>query len=164
MTVELERELGLQLPPDVANRYRGQPVLVASSVRLIETEFRWSEDYREGSVAGVIRLLSDLAPETFVGHAVDFTNLPVQSKTGRGLWVGFHRRSQLFVVPTDPALLAGVEVGDRIRLRGTVRLMPSAGQPTRQFALDAATAKRAADEEVFVEASEIEKTTAPPAT
>ncbi|MBA3538567.1 MAG: hypothetical protein H0T79_02980, partial [Deltaproteobacteria bacterium] len=121
---ELERQLGVKLPHDLARRYRDQPVVIADTVRLIETDYHWSKDYQEGAVVSVIRILSHVDPETLANTAVDLDEVPVVSKAGRGLWIGFRPASQLFVVPMDGRVLATFEPGDRVALRGTIRTMP----------------------------------------
>lgn len=160
---DLERELGRDLPAEVEQNYRDQPVLVADSVRLIETGFRWSEDLKEGAIVGFYRIISELAPKALAGTSVDLDDIPVQSKTTRGVWIGPSTRSQLFVVPTDAAMLANIAVGDRVDLKGTIREMPAIDEATKQFELDPITTERVRTEAVYIDATELKKSELPPA-
>lgn len=160
---ELERELGQDLPAILEKRYSQGPVLVADSVRLVETGFRWSEDMREGAIVSFLRIVSELAPRTLAGTNVELGDIVVQAKTGRGLWIGPTPRFQLFVVPSDASMLAGIVVGDRVDVHGKVREMPTRAEAVKQFALDPATAAPIAREDIYIDASEVKKSTPPPA-
>jgi len=157
---ELDRELG-HVDRELARRYRDQAILVADSVRLVETQARWSKPYQQGAIVSAIRLLSALDPTTFAGHAVDLGNVPVRAVTGKGLWVGFGPRSELFLVPLHDVQLVGVEPGDRVAIRGTVRAVPGSGELTWHPELAPA---RARGEQVYLEASELTKLTPRPST
>ena len=158
---ELDRELGQRVDPALAVRYRGKAVLVADSVRLVETQARWAKPYQQGAIVSGIRLLSGIDPTTFAGHAVDLANVPVRAATGRGLWVGFGPRSELFLAPLHETQLVGIEAGDRVAVRGTVREVPVGTEAARHPALEPA---RARGEKVYLEASSVTKLTPRPET
>jgi hypothetical protein len=159
---ELERDLGQSVDASLARRYGGRPVLVADSVRLIETQARWSKPYQQGAIVSGIRLLSSMDSATFAGHAVDLASVPVRAVTGRGLWVGFGPRSELFLAPLHETQLVGIEVGDRVAVRGTVRELPALGAAgTGEAALAPA---RARSEKVYVEAAALTKLPPRPST
>ncbi len=158
----LEAELGRDLPAEVEQKYADQPVLVADDVRLVDAGFRWSEDVKEGAIVSVVRILSTIAPKTLAGTDVDLDDVPVHAKAGTGIWIGPSTQSQLFVVPTDPATLASIVVGDRVDLKGTIREMPALGDATKRFELDPVTATRIATEPVYIDATELTESTLPP--
>jgi len=162
---ELERDLGQSVDASLARRYSGRPVLVADSVRLIETQARWSKPYQQGAIVSGIRLLSSVDSETFAGHAVDLASVPVRAVTGRGLWVGFGPRSELFLAPLHETQLVGIEVGDRVAVRGTVRELSAASAAGAEGVAEAALAPaRARGEKVYVEAEALTKLTPRPST
>jgi hypothetical protein len=159
MPGELDRDLGQPVDRELARRYRGQAILVADSVRLVETQIRWSKPYQQGAVVSAIRLLSALDPTTFAGHAVDLANVPVRATTPRGLWVGFGPHSELFVAPLHDIELVGIEPGDHVAVRGTVHELPDAAQTPAHPELEPA---RARGEKVYIEAAELTKLTPRP--
>jgi hypothetical protein len=158
---EVERELGQSIDRELALRYRGQAILVADSVRLIETQARWAKPYQQGAIVSAIRLVSSIDPETFAGHAVDLSNVPVRATSATGVWIGFGPRSELFIVPLQETQLVGIEAGDRVAIRGEVRALVPAGEAAKQPALEPA---RARGEKIYVEAVELTKLTPRPAT
>jgi len=157
---ELDRELG-HVDEELARRYRDQAILVADSVRLVETQARWSRPFQQGAIVSAIRLLSALDPTTFAGHALDLGNVPVRAATDRGLWIGFGPRSELFVAPLHETQLVGIEVGDRVAIRGIVRELPVTGEGARSGQLAPA---RTRGEKVYVQAAELTKLTPRPST
>lgn len=156
---ELDGELGQRVDPALALRYRGKAVLVADSVRLVETQARWSKPYQQGAIVSGIRLLSGIDPRTFAGHAVELANVPVRAVTGRGLWVGFGPRSELFLAALHETELVGIAPGDRVAIRGTVREVPVGAEAAKRPALEPA---RARGEKVYLEAAEVTKLTPRP--
>jgi hypothetical protein len=157
----IEHELGQSIDRALAERYRDQVVLVADSVRLIETQARWSKPYQQGAIVSAIRLLSGIDPKTFAGHAVDLANVPVRATAGGGLWIGFGPRSELFVVPLRETELVGIEPGDHVAIRGTVRELAGSAAAAKQAGLEPA---RARGEEVYLEAAQVTKLTPRPST
>ncbi len=157
----IDRELGQSVDPALAQRYRDQVVLIADSVRLIETQARWAKPYQQGAIVSAIRLLSGIDPTTFAGHAVDLANVPVRAIAGQGLWVGFGERSELFLVPLRETQLVGIEPGDRVAIRGTVRELAADPEAATQPKLEPA---RARGEKVYLEAAEVTKLTPRPST
>lgn len=151
----IEHELGDNLSPDIAQRSRGQLVLLAHWVRVVETGLWWSEDEHEGAVVSVVQLVSEPSPRLFAGTRIDVHDVVVQAKSGRGIWVGPSARTALLVVPSDPAMLATITVGERVDLEGTIRETPTLAEVVRQFALDAVLAERAVEEEVYVDAAQL---------
>jgi hypothetical protein len=156
---QIDRELGQSVDPALAERYRDQVVLVADSVRLVETQARWSKPYQQGAIVSAIRLLSGIDPATYAGHAVDLANVPVRATTGQGLWVGFGPRSELFLVPAHETQLVGIEPDDRVAIRGTVRDLTADPEAASQSKLEPA---RARGEKVYIEAAEVTKLTPRP--
>jgi len=85
--------------------------------------------------------------------------------TGRGLWVGFGPRSELFLAPLHETQLVGIEVGDRVAVRGTVRELSAASAAGAEGVAEAALAPaRARGEKVYVEAEALTKLTPRPST
>jgi hypothetical protein len=158
---ELERDLGQGVDRELARRYGDQAILVADSVRLVETQARWSKPFQQGAIVSAIRLLSALDPTIFAGHALDLANVPVRATTGRGLWVGFGPHSELFLAALHETQLVGIEAGDHVAIRGTVRELPAAGPAAKEPRLEPA---RARGEKVYIEAAELTKLTPRPAT
>lgn len=155
---ELERDLGQSVDLALVRRYRDRPVLVADSVRLVETQARWSKPYQQGAIVSAIRLLSGVDPATFSGHAVDLASVPVRAVAGQGLWVGFGPRSELFLAPLHETQLVGIEPGDRVAVRGTVRELTAAAGA----ALPVLAPARARGERVYIEADALTKLTPRP--
>lgn len=156
---QIDRELGQSVDPALAERYRDQIVLIADSVRLIETQARWSKPHQQGAIVSAIRLLSGIDPATYAGHAVDLANVPVRATTGQGLWVGFGPRSELFLVPVHETQLVGIAPGDNLAIRGTVRDLTADPEAASQPKLEPA---RTRGEKVYIEAAEITKLTPRP--
>ncbi|HWO24680.1 MAG TPA: hypothetical protein VNO30_38320 [Kofleriaceae bacterium] len=157
----IDQALGQSVDPVLAARYRDQVVLVADSVRLIETQARWSKPYQQGAIVSAIRLLSGIDPATFAGHSVDLANVPVRAVAGQGLWIGFGPRSELFVVPLRETELVGIAPGDHVAIRGTVRELAAGAEAAQPAALAPA---RARGEKVYVEAAQVTKLTPRPST
>ena len=158
---EIDGELSRSLDDELVGRYRDQAILVADSVRLVETQARWSKPFQQGAIVSAIRLLSALDPTTFAGHALDLGNVPVRAVTDRGLWVGFGDRSELFVAPLHETQLVGIEAGDRVAIRGTVRELAATAGGAGQVQLAPA---RTRGERVYIEASELTKLSPRPST
>lgn len=158
---EIDRAVGYRVDRDLTERYRDQPVLVADSLRLLETQATWSKSYQQGAIVSAIRLLSAIDPAVFVGHDVDLANVPVRATTNKGLWVGFGPHSELFLVSLHEAQLAGIAAGDHLSIRGVVREMRTSTTAPEQTRLEQA---RARGEKVYIEASDITKLTPRPST
>jgi hypothetical protein len=158
---ELDGELGHRVDPALALRYRGKAILVADSVRLVETQARWAKPYQQGAIVSAIRLMSGIDPTTFAGHAVDLANVPVRAVTGQGLWIGFGPRSELFLAPLHETELVGIAPGDRVAIRGTVRELPAGAEAARHPGLEPA---RARGEKIYLEASQVTKLSPRPET
>jgi hypothetical protein len=149
-------DLGQGIDPDLVDEHLDQPVLLADSVQLVETQARWSLAYQQGTVVSTMRLVSAIAPETFAGDSVDLADVPVRGKTDRGLWVGFGPHSQLFLVPVSETELAGIAVGDHVAIRGLVLELP-----TEAIAHPELEPAFTNGEKIYIEAGEVTKLMSP---
>ncbi len=91
-------------------------------------------------------------PRSLADYEVHLEDVPVRRKSGRGLWIGYSARRQVFVVPVDPSFVSFVAVGAKVDVRGTLRETPGAAQAARDFALDRASTRRLANEPLYIDA------------
>jgi hypothetical protein len=83
---------------------------------------------------------------------VSLDAVPVRSKSGNGVWVGYSPHRQIYVVPPDPSSIGFLTVGAKVDIHGTLRVTPSAGQATLSFAMDRGSAGRLARDHIYIDA------------
>jgi hypothetical protein len=106
----------------------------------------------EEGFASADQVFAAKPPRSLADHEVHFEDVPVRRKSGRGLWIGYSARRQVFVVPVDPSFVSFVAVGAKVDVRGTLRKSPAAAQAARDFALDRASARRLANAPLYIDA------------
>lgn len=144
MVVELERELGWDLDPEIEAEIQSKPVLVADSLRHIGEYSRWSADPMKNA-AGLLAVLMITDAETLAGQRVHFENARVQGVSNTAVWVGPSKQYSVMVVPVNTAMLSGIEIGETVIVSGTVRdrtpqmeaEQPAAGGVSAQIYIDA---------------------------
>ncbi|HEY8379237.1 MAG TPA: hypothetical protein VIK91_22240 [Nannocystis sp.] len=152
---DIEREVGWDLPPDLENRLRDRAVLVAETVRRVG-----GAEPQAQPQAGVTAPINTVAAivlardaRALVGQRVELAGERVQALAGKGLWVGPTAATQVFVVPqTMPTDLAQ---GDRVRLTGVLREVPSGAQEA--FGVPAETATQLRDAGLYIEATQLQE-------
>jgi hypothetical protein len=114
-----------------------------------------AEPEDEGGKAGFLsadQVFDKDLPRSFADWEVDLDDVPVRRKSGRGLWIGYSARRQVFVVPIDPSFVSFVVVGATVDVRGTLRETPAAPQAAREFGLDRTSTKMIAREPLYIDA------------
>ncbi|HSK04965.1 MAG TPA: hypothetical protein VK932_27140 [Kofleriaceae bacterium] len=106
----------------------------------------------EEGFASAEQVFAAKPPRSLADHEVYFEDVPVRRKSGRGLWIGYSARRQVFVLPVDPSFVSFVAVGAKVDVRGTLRESPAAAQAARDFALDRASARRLANAPLYIDA------------
>ena len=91
-------------------------------------------------------------PRSFADWEVYLDDVPVRRKSGRGVWIGYSNRRQVFVVPANPSFVSFVVVGATVDVRGTLRETPAAPQAARDFGLDRTSTKMIAREPLYIDA------------
>lgn len=152
VVAELEREIGWDLEPQLEAEIQRRPVLVADTLRQVGEYSRWSSDPTQ-TQAGLLAIVMESATETLTGQRVHFDRAEVQGVTRTGVWVGPSNDSAVLVIPVNPAMLSGIEVGDRVLVTGTVR------DRTPEVNRENAAIGRDASARIFIEAMQLQ---APP--
>lgn len=98
------------------------------------------------------------SPGDLAGTEVELDDVRVRAKSGNGLWVGYTRQRQIFVLPIDPSLVEFVTVGAALDIRGTLRETPSASQAVKTFAMGAQSARKLAGDRFYVDAWTVSET------
>jgi hypothetical protein len=114
-----------------------------------------AEPEDEGGQAGFLsadRVFDEHLPRSFADWEVYLDDVPVRRKSGRGLWIGYSARRQVFVVPIDPSFVSFVVVGATVDVRGTLRETPAAPQAAREFGLDRTSTRMIAREPLYIDA------------
>ncbi len=106
----------------------------------------------EEGFASADQVFAEDPPRSLADHEVHLEDVPVRRKSGRGLWIGYSARRQVFVVPVDPSFVSFVTVGAKVDVRGTLREPPGAAQAARDFALDRASSRRLANAPLYIDA------------
>lgn len=98
------------------------------------------------------------SPGDLAGTEVELDDVRVRAKSGNGLWVGYTRQRQIFVLPIDPSLVEFVTVGAALDIRGTLRETPSAAQAVKTFAMGAQSARKLAGDRFYIDAWTVSET------
>lgn len=98
------------------------------------------------------------SPGDLAGTEVELDDVRVRAKSGNGLWVGYTRQRQIFVLPIDPSFVEFVTVGAALDVRGTLRETPSAAQAAKTFAMGAQSARKLAGDRFYIEAWTVSET------
>lgn len=143
---------------DLAARWAGKPVIMATAIDGIERRARWAADQQEtGRILSVWTLYGVPAPEALVGGRLEIENVTVRSKADAGMWVGEAHGSQVFVVPSDPATVGSFDVGARVNVDGTLRKMPEPDEAIKQWGMKPGLRAQIAEEPLYVGEATIEK-------
>lgn len=157
VVADIERELTWDLDSQLEAEFESEPILVATQIEKVDEMARWSEgDKPEGEIVSVWGLYAMPDPESMEGQRVELDAIPVQSKIGNGLWVGWSHSNQIFVAPAEGTNLEDVDVGDYVSLSGTLRAMPEADAAMEQWDFHPAFRTQVAQEPLYVDATKIE--------
>lgn len=166
-SADLNRELGWEVSAELDEEWRDKPVIVAKSIVRADAARAWREDRVVGppEIAFVSVYLS-ADPAGLAGQEIHIIGANVRSTAGKGLWIGNTERSQMYVVPTDSEAPPSILPGDRVDVRGKLRMAPSNEAEVRALGFDEATTDPMAGEALYIEASSLRPhpTTIPPAT
>lgn len=157
VVAEIERELGWDLSPELETEFRDKPVMVAESIRSIEETARWTEAEQPQGVVVSVTAIDIIGPEDLVGQTIALDAVPVQAKTGKGLWVGYQHRNMLLVAPPTGTDLASIETGDIVAVQGQIQKMPGADEALQRWNIDAALRSQVEREVLYVEATKVTK-------
>lgn len=157
MVAELERELGWDLSTELEVEFREKPVVVATSIRAVEDTARWSEAEAPKGVITSVTAFDGVQPDALVGQSIQLDSVPVQAKTGKGLWVGYRHRSMLLVAPPEGTDLASIEVGDAVSVQGQLATMPAAEQALQRWGIDPTLRTQVEQEPLYLEATAVRR-------
>jgi hypothetical protein len=154
--VDVERDVGWDLQPELEVEFRDKPVLVADTISVSDAQATWSEkQYPQGTMMGLMQLWTAPDPSQLAGQALTVNDVPVRSKTGKALWIGYNDLARVMVVPTDATALDKIEAGQRVTLTGTVEKMPPADQARKQWSLPPDMQAQLAKEPVYIHAARV---------
>lgn len=160
---DVERDIGWDLDQAIEVKFRDKPVLVADTISISDATATWSEkEYPQGTITGLMRLWTTPDPTMLAGQPLHVRDVPVRSKTGKTMWVGFNDLAQILVAPSDAAVLDRLDRGDWVALGGTVEKTPPAAQARTQWNLPAHMQAELARVPVYINATSVEKVAAPP--
>lgn len=161
MTVaEVERELGWDLEPEIEVEFADKPVLVADSIRVYDAQAMWSEkDHPDGAIVGLMRLWTSPDLTQLAGQSITIHDVPVRSKTGKAMWIGYNHLSQILVIPNDATALEDIEEGERVTLSGTLEKMPAAELAREMWNLPKAMDAQIAQEPIYINATRMQEAT-----
>lgn len=154
-TVELERELGWDLDPELEVELDGEPVVVAERVSRIEETARWSEvDSPQGVVVNLVAVDASPSPWALAGEPLRLDGVPILRRVGQGLWVGFGGSSKIYVESRSVA--DELEPGDRVDVAGTLRPTPPLDIVKESWELYGPMLETVAGRPLYVDADRVE--------
>lgn len=157
---EVERELGWDLEPEIEVEFAEKPVLLADSIRVYDAQAMWSEkEHPDGAIVGMMRLWTAPDLAQLAGQSITIHDVPVRSKTGKAMWIGYNHMSQILVVPNDPTALAEIEEGQRVTLSGTLEKMPDAALAREMWNLPQKLEAQLAQEPLYINATRLQEAT-----
>jgi hypothetical protein len=125
VVAEVERDLDWDLERDLEVRLESRPVIIAETIRRTNDQASWSVrggDAKE-PVSSLLAVISATNSQSLTGRPVELRQERVLARMGEGLWVGPSQMARIFVkvkqVPAD------VQVGDHVRVNGTIRQVPA---------------------------------------
>jgi hypothetical protein len=155
---EVERELGWDLDPQIEIEFRDLPVLLADTVTMSGAQATWSEkDHPQGTMVGLMRLWTAPDLSQLAGQSLIASDVPVRSKIGKAMWIGYNELGQILVVPNDAATLEAIEDGERVMITGTVEKMPPADVASKMWNLPRVMEAQLAPVPVYINATRLEK-------
>jgi hypothetical protein len=157
---EVERELGWDLEPEIEVEFAEKPVLVADSIRVYDAQAMWSEkEHPDGAIVGLMRLWTAPDLVQLAGQTITVHDVPVRSKTGKAMWIGYNHMSQILVVPNSPTALEDIDEGERVTLSGTLEKMPNAELAREMWNLPKAMDAQIAQEPLYINATRMQEAT-----
>ncbi|MCR9162921.1 MAG: hypothetical protein ACE37F_14480 [Nannocystaceae bacterium] len=159
VTVEFERDFDLDLKPELEAEFETHPVLVAEEIDAVRGIAQWrAEDEKpDPAIVSVWSLHSTPDIRLMAGRAVELPNARVMSKTGDALWLGRSHFGQLLVEPPKGTDVGAFEIGDTVKLAGTIGLMPSAAEAVSRWNIPVAFTDELRDEPIYVDAESLER-------
>lgn len=155
---EVERELGWDLDPQIEVEFRDLPVLVADTVIVSDAQATSSEkEHPQGTMVGLMRLWTAPDLSQLAGQAIIAGDIPMHSKIGKAMWIGYNDLGQVLVVPNDAATVEMIDDGERVTIRGTVEKMPPADQARRLWNLPQELEAQLATVPVYINAKRVEQ-------
>lgn len=165
VVADVERELGLDLDPQIEMEFEKKPVLIAQSIRAVDEVARWSEsEAPEGEIVSMWMLYTLPTPEALAGRRVSFESVTVQSKTGDAIWVGESHGAQILVAPGEGTDLSQLQVGDPVALTGTLQRMPAAQEALAKWKIDPSLRQQVEEEMLYIDAESVKPAEKKPAT
>jgi hypothetical protein len=155
VVAEVERELGWDLSPQLEIELREKPVLVAEEVRRVEPSATWTEKNPEGEIVGLMFLVAAPSPDALTGQAIRLDKTKVQSKTGKGMWVGASHAEQTFVLAGEGVDASKINVGDLVDVRGTLKKTPPVDQALKDWGAAPTMRGVIRGEPLYIEASQV---------
>lgn len=157
---EIERELGWDLESEIEVEFAEKPVLVADSIRVYDAQAMWSEkDHPEGAILGLMRLWTAPDLAQLAGQTITIHDVPVRSKAGKAMWIGYNHMSQILVVPNSAAALEDIAEGERVTLSGTLEKMPGAELARQMWNLPQSLDAQIAREPIYINATRVQEAT-----
>lgn len=96
-------------------------------------------------------------PGVYDGRVVELESAKVLSTTGNALWTGSDHSTQLMVAPPEQKTAADIEVGDFVRVQGTLRTMPDAKEAMQTWNISASLEKQLAEEPLYIAATLVQR-------
>jgi hypothetical protein len=188
--VELEREIGWDLTPEVEVEFRSRPVVVAKSItRVDRPELTWAEGTAargagaetaaaEPTITALGTVLSADEPRRLVGRSLRLERAKVQGVAGdRAFWIGDGEKDRLLVVleeerrPTGSAAGAkrggtvegevDVDAGQTVALSGSLAALPSPREAKERWRLRASESALR-DRSLYLKADRVDVVDRPP--
>lgn len=157
---EVERELGWDLEPEIEVEFAEKPVLLAESIRVYDAQAMWSEkEHPDGAIVGLMRLWTAPDLVQLAGQSITIHDVPVRSKTGKAMWIGYNHMSQILVVPNEAGALEEIEEGERVTLTGTLEKMPDAALAREMWNLPQKLEAQVAQDPLYINATHMQSAT-----
>ncbi|MBZ5715709.1 hypothetical protein [Nannocystis pusilla] len=152
---EVEPALGWDVEPELEALLKARPVVVATSIRRVTTfgaDATWNAtDQDAPPIFSVVTIVATEDPGALAGRPVDLRRERVRERLGRGLWIGPSQKAQVFVVPA--ALPPGIQPGDFVEVRGTLRGMPR--NPGKAWDVPAQATEPLLEEALYIDATDL---------
>lgn len=156
--VEIEREIGWDLDPQIEARFTNKPVLIADSISSYEEQARWSErEYPQGTIMGLYQIFTVPDISQLAGQRITVSAVPVLDKAGQVAWIGYGPLSRMLVVPKEAGTLDPLEAGERVTVTGTLEKMPSAAQARQQWNIPQEMLGEVVEGRPYIQAEQIQE-------
>lgn len=158
---EIERELDLDLTPDIEIEFKSRPVIVARGLQHTPRKHPPSSGVGGGPDLAIVDPVADVAilidapPTSLIGKNVAIDDVKVQGVVGeKGIWVGPSHRQQVFVAAPGKT---DVKPGDTIDIKGRIEAPPTSGAAQSQFGVSDEVSRLIATEPNIIRADTVAK-------